>query len=247
MVRASQPPEFGLLISKDVNEPKTFTELKSKKPQNSIINLITQYFRDSSSARQQELDLALQKNIECEHVDKIHLLMEDIQQLPQKFKHSKVVVVDLGSRWKFKDAFQYCNTVLKDQICIVSNSDIYFDHSLNYLHRAGMRGKFFALTRIDYTEFGTYQFNEWTAPVCQDSWIFQSPLDDKLVEQSDFYFGWRGCDNHVAWLFREFNYHILNPCLKIICRHLHATQKRNQKESDQVVGEYIPVPPNADL
>lgn len=116
--------------------------------------------------------------------------------------------------------------------------------------------------RIDYTEFGTYQFNEWTAPVCQDSWIFQSPLDDKLVEQSDFYFGWRGCDNHVAWLFREFNYHILNPCLKIICRltisfsfflahpsfrHLHATQKRNQKESDQVVGEYIPVPPNADL
>jgi len=248
LVTALPEPDFGLLVTKDVNEPDSFQELTQKRPPNSKIHLITQYFRDSSEERQKELDFALERNIACKHIDIIHLLQENDTSLPDKYKNSeKIKVTVIGHRWKFIDAFKYCNSVLADQICVVSNSDIFFDHSLNYLHRIGLRGKFFALTRVDLTSEGTYRFNEWTAPICQDTWIFQPPLDPKLVERSDFYFGWRGCDNHVAWLFREFDYHIVNPCLKIITRHVHATEKRNQGDGDKVVGEFIPVPPNGDV
>lgn len=75
------------------------------------------------------------------------------------------------------------------------------------------------LFRIDVTADDKLLFNEWTAAICQDTWITQAPIPEKIVEKSDFYFGWRGCDNHVAWLFRENLYHIINPCLKITTRY----------------------------
>jgi hypothetical protein len=43
-------------------------------------------------------------------------------------------------------------------------------------------------------------------------------VPQQIIDSADFYFGWRGCDNHVSWLFRENMYHILNPCLKISTR-----------------------------
>jgi len=61
------------------------------------------------------------------------------------------------------------------QLCIVANSDIYFDHTLRYLLQFPITRKFLALSRVDVTKGVHLNFNEWTAPVSQDTWIFNSP------------------------------------------------------------------------
>lgn len=122
------------LVNDGINEPSSFSQrLKWKKPSNPI-NLITQYYRDSSAERQQEIDLCLSNNITNEYVDKIHLFIDDSTkedlQLPEPFATSnKIVPIRLGRRLKFKDAFDYCNKNLSDQICIIANSGSNFSQS----------------------------------------------------------------------------------------------------------------------
>lgn len=103
------------------------------------------------------------------------------------------------------------------------------------------------LHRVDVEEENSLIFNEMSAPVCQDTWIFQAPVLAELVKKTDFPFGIPGCDNHIAWLFREHLYHLGNPCLKIITRHLHSSEKRNNKPGEKVKGEYAPLPPSGDI
>jgi hypothetical protein len=248
LVTCHKEVEYGLLVNASVNEPESFKEQFTKSKSNKI-NLITQYYIDSSAERQKELDHCLAQNIACNQIDRVHLLLESENDIPTKIigDSEKVKVTILGHRWKYIDAFQYCNDNLDGQICVISNSDIYFDQTLHCLHFTSMRGKLLAITRIDVTKEDKLIFNEWTAAICQDTWVTQSPIPEKIVEKSDFYFGWRGCDNHVAWLFRENLFHILNPCLKITTRHCHATEKRNIKDHEKVEGEYVVVPVSGDI
>lgn len=115
------------LVNDGINEPPSFSQrLKWKKPSNPI-NIITQYYRDSSAERQTEIDLCLANNIKNEYVDKIHLFFDnnadDELQLPEHLaSSSKIVPIRLGRRLKYKDAFDYCNKNLSEQICIVANS-----------------------------------------------------------------------------------------------------------------------------
>lgn len=248
LVTSHKEVEYGYLVNASVNEPDSFKDQFTKGKTNSI-NLITQYYLDSSSERQKELDHCLVQNIACNQIDCIHLLLESENDIPTKLigDSKKVKITILGHRWKYMDAFQYCNANLDGQICVIANTDIFFDQSLHSLHFTSMRGKFLAITRIDVTMEDKLFFNEWTAAICQDTWITQAPIPEKIVGKSDFFFGWRGCDNHVAWLFRENLYHIINPCLKIATRHCHATEKRNIKEHEKVEGEYVVVPVSGDL
>jgi len=248
LVTCHKEVEYGYLVNSSVNEPDSFKEQFTNGKVNKI-NLITQYYIDSSAERQKELDHCLVQNIACNQIDCIHLLLESESEIPTKLigDSKKVKITILGHRWKYIDAFQYCNANLDGQICVISNTDIYFDQTLLCLHFTSMRGKLLAITRIDVTNEDKLIFNEWTAAICQDTWVTQAPIPDQIVEKSDFYFGWRGCDNHIAWLFRENLFHILNPCLKIATRHCHATEKRNIKEHEKVEGEYVVVPVSGDI
>jgi len=248
LVTCHKEVEYGYLVNASVNEPDSFKEQFQNGKVNKI-NLITQYYLDSSAERQKELDRCLVQNIACNQIDCIHLLLESESDTPTQLigDSKKVKVTILGHRWKYIDAFQYCNENLDGQICVISNSDIFFDQTLHCLHFTSMRGKLLAITRIDVTSEDKLIFNEWTAAICQDTWVTQAPIPAQIVEKSDFYFGWRGCDNHVAWLFRENLYHILNPCLKIATRHCHATEKRNIKDHEKVEGEYVVVPVSGDI
>jgi hypothetical protein len=48
---------------------------------------------------------------------------------------------------KFSEAIEFCNQNLKGELCILSNLDIYFDHTLRELIRTYMDGKFLCLSR----------------------------------------------------------------------------------------------------
>lgn len=163
------------------------------------INLIVQYYIDQSPVRQAEIEKALENNIENEYITQIHLMLEnpdDEKRILEKFKKEKLIVVKVGKRLRYKDAFEYASQHLKGQICILCNSDIYFDHTLRYLFPVDMTSKVYALTRYDVRKDGTILFNEWIAKLCQDSWIFESPVPVKDM-QVDFCLGQPGCDNRL--------------------------------------------------
>lgn len=185
LVTCHKEVEHGFLVNENVNEPENFKEdFVSKKT--SKINMVTQYYTyvfvpfytnfgrlmtsDSSPERQKEIDTCLEKNILCNQIESIHLLLESEKDIPHEiikntYEHirvlfrcnsrdsNKVVVAILGNRWKYKDAFIYCNEKLSGEISIIANGDIYFDQSLIHLHMSSMRGKFLAITRYAIDSF----------------------------------------------------------------------------------------------
>jgi hypothetical protein len=120
----SSRQEHFFLINEDVTEAATFSQrLKWKRP-TTPIHVITQYYVDDSKDRQAEIDLCLAKNILNEYIDKIHVFLDDeTVQLPQfALGSSKIVAIRLSRRLKFKDAFNYCDKNLSNEICVVANS-----------------------------------------------------------------------------------------------------------------------------
>jgi hypothetical protein len=48
----------------------------------------------------------------------------------------------------------------------------------------------------------------------QDAWIFKSPMIKPHANKElniDFPLGYPGCDNRVAWEFRNIGLHVINP------------------------------------
>jgi len=155
-----------------------------------------------------------------------------------KFQSDKVKIIRHGRRLKYKEAFEFTSTHLKGQICILSNLDVYYDHTLRYLHNnSDMTAKLYAITRYDTLKDGSFRFNEWLARLCQDSWIFESPVP-WLEMDTDFSFGQPGCDNRIVFEFQKIGWKVSNPCKRIIVRHLHVTEKRNYSKTNTVKGGY---------
>jgi len=149
----------------------------------------------------------------------------------------KVKLVLFGKRLKYNDAFQFCDQ-FKGQICILANSDIYFDSTLYYLYSIDMTAKMISLTRYDILKNGQIIFNDYMARACQDSWIFESPVPYNSMNIA-FELGKPGCDNRIAYEFKSIGWMVINPSKKIITRHIHSTQKRNyNKEADTIKGNY---------
>jgi hypothetical protein len=251
-IKFTPPMKFGILVNKVINEPPELVEeFKGKNVLGKTVHLITQYYKDNSSERQKEIDLCLEKNIENKHIDQIHLLLESEDvKIPTNYQVDKVKITVIGKRWKFRDAFEYCNRELSGLVCIVANSDIYFDQSINHiLRQRTFTGQFISLTRYDVTKENTLRFNEWTASFCQDAWIFESPLPLNTID-TDYYFGWMGCDNRIAYEIKHNArpaFHIYNPCYLVCSRHLHSSNKRNYTPENKVEGNYAVVHPNSDL
>ena len=62
--------------------------------------------------------------------------MEEDAEL--NFDSPKIERVVVKKRPTYQDLFEYCNTHMKNEICIVSNSDIIFDETLRYFKSLDM-------------------------------------------------------------------------------------------------------------
>lgn len=95
--------------------------------------LITQfYFPDDLNARRNVQDVLI-RNLGNEAIGEIYLICEqeyNFDQLPNAYKITKFI---LPTRLKFSEALQLANDRLSGRSVILSNSDIYFDASLEDL------------------------------------------------------------------------------------------------------------------
>ena len=214
--------------------------------------LITTYYKSINIARNKEIDKCLLKNIENKYIKKIYLLNNEIYDLHDLCKSNKIIQVKISNddnynyRLKYCDAVKFINDNLKGNICILANSDIYFDETLFKINRKIIHNNFFALLRYDEDNDGNKKiFTRHGQPRddSQDCWIFQSPLNVNL-KKIDFSFGTPGCDSIFATcVYEEGKLRISNPCYDIISIHVHNTEFRTYNEDNRIHGKYCLLPP----
>lgn len=211
--------------------------------------LITTYYKPNNKERVLEINKCLYKNYENKYIQKIYLLNDDIYDLPfedKKDKIKQIIFIDKNCKLKYNDAISFINNELKNNICILSNSDIYFDNTLSKINNFNITNNCFALLRYDeqIDHYTKKIFTRHNIPRndSQDCWIFRSPLNID-ISKVNFAFGTMGCDSIFANIIYESGITISNPCFDIISTHVHNSNFRTYNENDYIHGKYALLTP----
>ncbi len=160
------------------------------------------------------------------------------------FDSEKIVKISTNKRPTYKELFEYCNTHMKNEICIVANSDIIFDETLRYFGSLDMTKEFYALSRweISSTDGKNWNIEPYDNAASQDVWIFKTPV--LTTDDMNYTMGVPGCDNKITYHMRELGYVCRNPGKKVITIHFHISQFRTYDwKADRVPGPYLLVAP----
>jgi hypothetical protein len=207
------------------------------------INLITQYFKVTNSkdtaAKQKEIDYVLKTNCNNRFISKIYLLLEEDNDLYFLSEHEKYKIVKIitGKRLTYQDAFNVYNASLKNQIAILSNSDIYFDDSLEILDKINWNLKLIiSPTRYEHYYDGydnvIYGYEQDLGKHChwvksyqesiyaQDVWIWcNDGINIDPQYDCNFCLGMLACDNHISYIFHKNDYTVVASSKYICCNH----------------------------
>jgi hypothetical protein len=186
------------------------------------IQLITTYYKDKEEQRAAEIDQSLWNNINNQYIHKIHLFAEHSPSFEgiNKKKLQKVVLIPINNRPKFKDFFDYANTLSDEDIKVVANSDIYFDHTIQKIKACFKKFDIVTLSRWELDEKGHETLhNNFKS---QDSWFFKK----KIKDVGDYHIGKPGCDNKLLFEFKHLGMRDINPSLSIKSYHLHRSDFR---------------------
>lgn len=218
------------------------------------MNLLIEYFTSSNTNRDSEYKTCINENVKNPLIEKIYIFISDDSKLD--IQSDKIEIVKLDKRPTFKFLFEFCNTNLSNQVCIIANTDIFFDETLSKIQEDSLDNRFLALTRWDliynetqwFVQFYNHPFRggpATTGMLSQDSWIFKTPI--KVDDRSDFLMGKPGCDNRIVQILHENSYDVRNPSMQIITKHLHVSNHRTYNHTDMVLGPYLLVEPTNDI
>lgn len=203
--------------------------------------LITTYYKPNNEERLNELNQCLINNFNNNFIKKIYLLNDKIYDLSFinycENKITQIIVNEENNdRLGYDYAIDFINNNLEGNICILCNSDIFFDDSLEKLVDYNFDNKMLALARYN----NNILFNKIDS---QDSWIFKSKakIDLSLCK---FKFGKPCCDNRIACIFKDHGYNVINPSLTIKSHHLHNSNFRTYDKKDKVTGDYFFIKPS---
>lgn len=203
-----------------------------------MFNLITSYYKPQNEQRQTELNNCLINNAKNPNIKTIYLLNSEIYNIDfvedaYKCKIVQFLVNDENKeRLHYNFAIQFINYNLVDEKCILSNSDIYFDETLELIETFDFTNNAFALSRHDNGVLVS------DAVCSQDSWVFKSPLNVD-ISNLNFMFGVPVCDNIFSGFMVVHGYKVYNPSLSIKSYHLHESNYRTYSEDVRIHGLYL--------
>ncbi len=196
-----------------------------------MIHLITSFYllvedSDQKIRRNIELKETLQKNLDSDIISKIHLFL-DCEELIPYIKNlnnfNKIHIIKTGKQPFYSDMFIYANENLKDNICMISNSDIYiYEYDLDCLNKIDKN--IYTLTRHE---------NDLSCPLIDeyrgshDVFIFKSPINCDYERINHVQNVW-GSENSVIDMLVETGNNLVNPCRQIKIVHLHTSGYRNE-------------------
>lgn len=210
-----------------------------------MINIVTSFFNKKkynndkgnlSELRNNEYNHCLIKNIKSPYVKKMHLFIQDdfsleiLDQLVKDLEEKdKIIKIMFNKQPLISDFFEYSLNNLKDEIVMISNSDVYLSKCNDKLINKFIidDNDVFCLTRHE---------TETTCPlvtnkkICShDSYIFKSPIDKNIINDSKFKQNLKGSDNLMVFLFQKYGKKTYNPCLQIKIVHMHKSDLREHK------------------
>lgn len=176
-----------------------------------MIRLFINSYTDKNAVRQREYDFCYTQN-------KLNPFIDSI------------VDIEPGSRPSFADMFRHVNDIVSDEdISLISNLDIYFDHTLDLVN--GIKAnECYALSRHDETEKG---IELWNHKDSQDVWMFRGKIKE-IQDADEFGLGVPGCDNRLCHILREAGYAVTNPSKSIHAIHVHASDVRGYRDNPEI-------------
>ena len=208
----------------------------SKKVKDDIY-LIYQYYLPKTQRRIKEVQEALSRNINNNHISKIYILSErhyTDEEFGLKNPTDKIIQIVTGVRMIFKDIFTCVERYNLKGYIISSNSDIFFDDSISKLHYTDLdvTRKLISLFRWEYTgEKNLINCKLHIRPhshKSQDSWIFHSNFNLNIPPNDtvfNIHFGHPGCDNRVLHVFKKYGFLINNDPIMFKSYHCHHDDK----------------------
>lgn len=191
---------------------------------------ISNYSSDFDNLRTKELEDCIINNLSCSIIEKIHLFVDNepsLCRLKEITNNSdKIVVIAIGKKPVYSDFFEYILENLKDDICMISNADIYlYEYQEDLIEKLKDIKIAYALTRheCDMTHPLIDQYRG-----SHDSYIFNSKYINKNIinEHTNFYQNFPGIETHLIKNFCDQGFQVYNPCFQIKIIHLHKTVLR---------------------
>ena len=217
--------------------------IKKIQKQEGHINVIMQFYIDNNNARQLEIQQCLFLNCNNNSIDKIYLLNERYYtDYELGITSNKIIQININKRLSFECIFNSIQEYNIDGYIIISNSDIFFDKSIENVKICDFENKnILALCR--------YEYNGFSRPDSQDVWILKSNINIDIKYRNIFNFnmGYPGCDNKILYLFQILGYNCYNEAQLIKTYHNHNENIRNYNKSDTLPSPYCALFPNIDI
>ncbi len=226
-------------------EPPQKDSYVAQKP----IVLFTPYYKAKSVERQNEYIYCLLKNIQCNAIEKIVLIIDDGHQ--PELDSPKIEIISISSRPSYLDWIKLTEEKCKNKISILANTDIYFDESITKLREIFIADPkaFIALTR--YEKEGLNQILHKNSHWSQDVWAVSGEHDfsESFKKYLGISLGVPRCDNKIAYVFAINGKKVYNPCNFVKTVHVHETQIRNydKKHDTSILGGVAYVHPNSNI
>ena len=156
--------------------------------------------------------------------------------------NSKITFVNINKRMAYNDAFNIIEENNISGYVIISNSDIFFDETLNNIYKSGIHKEksIYSQLRFEYSDTDLNKC-ELFGPRgdSQDCWFLHTNFNIRKEHRKLFRFmlGTLGCDNHIAYLFSILGYKLYNDPYFLRSYHIHKSEYRtynsNSKRCDK--------------
>lgn len=234
-----QTPEGHRIMDFTENLPGVYIE-KIALPSNVVkkIQIITTFYISNTGSpldaeRNVELQTALLKNIESEYVEKVHLFVDNeeaVKLLNVLTNNSdKIHIISVGKQPLYYDFFNYILTHLPNDICMITNADIYL-HTVNsdLINQLVTEKNVYALTRYEADmshKLIDNMFESYDCYIFNSAFLNRSILDENI----QYYQNSLGIETRVINAFFNNGFNPLNPCYQLKIVHLHNSNLRNYK------------------
>jgi hypothetical protein len=215
------------------------------------IYLIYQYYLPNTEKRIKEVQEALSRNLENQHISKIYILTErhyTDKEFGLENPTDKIIQEVIGRRMIFRDVFTYVEKFNLKGYIMTSNSDIFFDNSISKLHYTDLDVLQTIISLLRWEYRGEKNLNDcklYNSKTSQDSWIFHSNFKIPLNSSSyfDIQFGQPGCDNRLLYVFWKNGFLIKNDPIMFKTYHCHDDNAPRQYNTEKIEPPHLYVIP----